>query len=224
MNNLELYNKVRTVPEEAKKPILGGRLKGKTDINPVWRIKALTEQFGPCGTGWKTIIKEKRLENGANGEISAFVDIDLFVRFPDGWSEAIPGTGGSMFVEKETSGLHTNDECFKMAYTDAISVACKALGFGADVYWEKDANKYDKEPKPAKPKPEPELYTCAGCGNLFKDTTYKGKTYTAKEMYDGAIKKYGKALCSVCGAKYLDGMKQIDDANKGFDKVLGGHK
>ena len=32
-----------------------------------------------------------------------------------------------------------------MAYTDAISVACKALGFGANIYWKKkNETKYDK--------------------------------------------------------------------------------
>lgn len=29
-----------------------------------------------------------------------------------------------------------------MAYTDALSVACKALGIGADIYWSKDKTKY----------------------------------------------------------------------------------
>ena len=45
MNNLELYDKFRQVPETAKKNIGGGRLKGMTDINPMWRIKTLTEEF-----------------------------------------------------------------------------------------------------------------------------------------------------------------------------------
>ena len=52
MTNLDIYNKVREVPNKAKKNIGGGRLKGMTDINPMWRIKTLTEQFGPAGFGW----------------------------------------------------------------------------------------------------------------------------------------------------------------------------
>ncbi len=52
MDGLEIYNKVREVPEKAKKSITAGRLKGMTDINPMWRIKKLTEEFGPCGIGW----------------------------------------------------------------------------------------------------------------------------------------------------------------------------
>ena len=151
-DNLRIYNEVKTVPQEAQTPIKGGRLSGYTDINPMWRIKVLTEQFGPCGVGWKYEIVNKWLENGANGEIAAFVDILLYVIINGEWSEPIPGTGGSMFVAKEKNGLYTNDEAFKMATTDALSVACKALGIGADVYWAKDRTKYSMK---AQTEPEP---------------------------------------------------------------------
>lgn len=156
--NMRIYNQVRAVPEEAKREIAAGRLKGKTDINPMWRIKTMTKQFGICGIGWKYVITDKRLEAGADGEISAFVDIDLFIKIGGEWSEAIPGTGGSAFVAKERNGLYTSDECFKMALTDAMSVACKALGFGADVYWQADATKYTTREN-AQPKAEPDVIT-----------------------------------------------------------------
>lgn len=147
MSNLKLYDAVRSVPENAKKRITGGRLSGMTDINPMWRIKTLTEQFGICGIGWKYVITDKRLEQGANGEIAAFVDVDLYIKVDGEWSDPIPGTGGSAFVAKERNGMYTSDECFKMALTDALSVACKALGFAADVYFEKDRTKYDTQDK-----------------------------------------------------------------------------
>lgn len=156
VSNLDLYNKVRAVPAEAQKAIGGGRLKGKTDINPMWRIKALTENFGVCGIGWKYNITKQWLETGSNGEISAFVNIDLFIKVDGAWSDAIPGTGGSAFVAKESGGLYTSDECYKMALTDAISVSCKALGFGADVYWNADKTKYSQ---PSQPKQEPKKET-----------------------------------------------------------------
>lgn len=133
--NLEIYNKLKSVPEEAKKKITGGRLKGMTDIKPMWRIEKLTETFGMCGIGWKAPIKNKEIIEGANGEKIAIVDIDLYVKVNGEWSEPIEGTGGSSFISNEKSGLYTSDECFKMAYTDALSVACKSLGMGADVYW-----------------------------------------------------------------------------------------
>lgn len=140
--NMELYEKVRSVPKEALKAIQGGRLKGMSDINPMWRIKMLTELFGMCGIGWKTEIVDRRLEKGAGDEIACFVDINLYIKVNGEWSEPIPGMGGSSFVTKEKNGLYTSDECFKMAYTDAISVACKSLGFAADIYFANDRTKY----------------------------------------------------------------------------------
>lgn len=142
MENLHIYNNFRNVPDSAKKSIGGGRLKGMTDINPMWRIKKLTELFGPCGIGWKYEIVNKWTETTtAKDEITANMEINLFVKVDGEWSEPIPGIGGSMLVANERSGLYVNDECYKMALTDALSVACKALGMGADVYWDKDNTK-----------------------------------------------------------------------------------
>lgn len=193
MDNLTIYNEVRNVPDSAKRRIEAGRLKGKTDINPMWRIKALTEKFGPCGFGWKYVITDKRLEQGENGEIAAFLDIDLFVKADGVWSDAIPGTGGSAFVAKEKNGPYTSDECFKMALTDAISVACKALGFGADVYWEADRSKYDK---PESKQEAPVLCEC--CGLPIKAVKCGDRVYPTNEIVENAVKKYGKRLCWGC--------------------------
>ena len=143
MSNMDTYNAFAEVPENAKKKITGGRLSGMTDINPMWRIKMLTERYGACGVGWKYNITDKQIVSGADGVVCVFLDIDLFVKENGEWSEPIVGTGGSQLVAKEKAGLYTNDECFKMALTDAISVACKALGMGANVYWASGRTKYD---------------------------------------------------------------------------------
>lgn len=149
--NLELYNNFKDTPKEAQKPITGGRLKGMTDINPMYRIKTLTERFGPVGFGWYYEITNKWLEQGADGVIGAFVDINLYVKYNGEWSKPIQGTGGSTFVAKESKSLYTDDEAYKKALTDAISIACKSLGMCADIYYSKDARygtKYDiKEEK-----------------------------------------------------------------------------
>ena len=135
------------MPEEAKKKISGGRLNGMTDINPMWRIKMLTETFGACGFGWWYEITSQRIEDGSDNQKAAFVDIKLYVKQNEIVSQPIYGIGGSSFVTKETAKHYTSDECFKMALTDAIGNACKCLGIGADVYFEKDRTKYDLEQK-----------------------------------------------------------------------------
>ncbi|HOM77669.1 MAG TPA: hypothetical protein PLT50_00485 [bacterium] len=143
---MKLYEQFRAVPKEAQKEIGGGKLKGFTDINPMWRIKALTEAFGVVGQGWYYTIDEKNVIETHSGEKSVQVEISLFVKQDDKWSEAIKGIGGSMIVATERGQLVSNDEAFKMALTDAISVSCKALGMGADIYWSNDRTKYTSEP------------------------------------------------------------------------------
>lgn len=136
MGNLDLYNKLKVVPQEAIKPIQNGRLKGKSDINPMWRIRTMTEHFGVCGIGWKYVITKQWTETYGT-ETKAYCNIDLFVKVDDKWSDAIQGTGGSSEVTMERNGSYVSDECYKMALTDALSVAMKALGVGADIYFEK---------------------------------------------------------------------------------------
>ena len=147
MNNMDIYSATRKAPQEALKPISAGRLKGKTDINPMWRIKTLTEQFGPCGFGWYYTTDKQWFETCGN-ETVAFVNISLYVKVNDEWSKPICGSGGSMLGAMEKSGLYVSDECIKMATTDAISVACKQLGFAADVYWQNDRTKYSQNEQP----------------------------------------------------------------------------
>ena len=146
MSNLEIYNKLRKPPVDALKQIMAGRLKGMTDINPQWRYEALTEVFGPCGIGWRYIIDKLWLEDGSDGQKVAFALVFLYIKQGEDWSEPIPGIGGSTFIAKEKSGLHTSDEAYKMAVTDALSVACKVIGVAADIYAGKwDGSKYADE-------------------------------------------------------------------------------
>jgi hypothetical protein len=133
-DNLAVWEKVRTVPREFMKTIQGGRLKGKTDISPVWRLRVLTELFGPAGFGWYYEIVDRGVRKTSDEQVSAHVQINLYVKMAGEWSNPIPGLGGSMLMEKEKAGFYHSDECFKMALTDALSVACKALGVAADVY------------------------------------------------------------------------------------------
>ena len=160
MDNLKIYNALKQPPKEALRQIQGGRLSGKTDINPQWRYKAMTEQFGMCGVGWKYEVVSKESKEASDGQVFAFVDINLYYKIDDKWSDPIPGSGGSMLVEKEKAGLHANDEGYKMATTDALSTAMKMLGVAADIYaglW--DGAKYRDSVETTKAPEKPVLPT-----------------------------------------------------------------
>lgn len=146
--NLALYESLRNVPKEAQKQFDNGKFKG-TDINPMWRIKKMTEMFGPCGIGWYIEVVHRSLEHSTDGNtICAFIGLNLFIKQDGEWSKPIYGEGGNTMsaFNKKWSSIDTSDEAFKMAYTDAFSNATKQLGLGADIWFENDkehSTKYD---------------------------------------------------------------------------------
>ena len=205
MENMQIYEATRAVPEHAKKAFNNGSFSG-TDISPMWRIKTLTEQFGPCGIGWYYEVTSERAETYGD-TVMAIVDLNLYIKVDGEWSKPIFGTGGNSLVKATSKGLKPSDEGYKMALTDALSVACKALGIGADVYWDKDVTKYTKpqeqEPKEEPTKPEPiedaSFPVCEMCGKPIRELTMgKGKIYSPSEVAKMTKDKYGACLCSPC--------------------------
>lgn len=140
--NMEIYDAVRSVPEGAKRDFEKNGFSG-TEINPMYRIEVLTRQFGPAGLGWRTEVLGKWSETAPDGGVNVFMEINLFVKVGSEWSHGIYGVGGHSLTRMK-------DEAYKCAYTDALSVACKALGIGADVYYANSEGKYrDSYVKPA---------------------------------------------------------------------------
>ena len=175
----------------------------------MWRIKTLTEQFGPCGIGWYIETEKQWIEAGPEGRVAAFCNINLYIKQNGEWSKPITATGGSMLADIENSQLRTSDECYKMAHTDAISVACKMLGFGADIYWQKDRTKYDAATdaaqRPVKDKVDLTDTTGKKVGRSEDDQTFMicsmCDTEITDKVHDFSVQKYGKPLCYTCQKK-----------------------
>ncbi len=196
MGNMDIYEAGRKVPQEAQKAFNNGKFSG-TDINPMWRIKKLTELFGPCGVGWYTADVVERYEE--HGEVTmAIVDLNLYVKVNGEWSKPIYGTGGNVLLRKGSP----SDEGYKMAYTDALSVACKALGIGADIYFSTDKTKYTEvKPEAHTEKPVEELkMKCECCGAvLVPYPGADGKEVSIRKHAEGSKAKFnGSVYCIVC--------------------------
>lgn len=216
--NMRIYDAVRAVPPEAIKPITAGRLKGKSDINPMWRIKVLTERFGPCGEGWYTegvrywtVIQEKSME------MAVFCELQLHYKGENGWSAPIYGIGGNTVIAAEKNGLYLDDEAYKKAYTDALSVACKALGIGADVYWQSDRTKYSgvtepdtRQPAAVQPMQQPQAVQFDYRAAL---TQYKQARNLSSEQFADL-----RNACIVCGA--APDMRSADMAQRDWETLF----
>ena len=215
MSNMDLYELFRNTPNEAKKTIEAGRLKGFTDINPMWRIKRLTEVFGPCGIGWWFTIDDTHIEEGVGGEKKAFVEISLYYIDTESGStsHAVKGVGGSAFVAKEKNGLYVNDECFKMAVTDAIGSAAKLLGMSADIFFDKDRTKYttvnNEHSKVEKINPEN-----VSRQNLKKYMAQKGVTEKGVKKEYGC---YSAELDDMCFIDFVDRLSKMPDSTEAVE-------
>lgn len=229
MNNMDIYEATRAVPPEAQKEFNNGSFSG-TDINPMWRIKKLTELFGPCGIGWYYDIISERAETYGQ-TVMAIMDINLYIKVDGEWSKPIYGTGGNTLVKETRNGTKPSDEGYKMALTDALSVACKALGIGADIYFAKDKTKYtaqnrpqaqdvkvpaqnSKAPESAENRPQTAdkpRAVCKRCGKGIVDTPIRGgEVWPVSQIVGYSMRRYeGKVFCPDC-MKVID--KEAKDA------------
>lgn len=196
MENLSLYNCMKSVPAQYIKQITAGRLKGMSDIKPQWRIMKLTEQFGPCGIGWK--IQNLMFEYVTEGnETVCNCRLEFLFKINGEWSEPIPGTGGSKFSTMERNGQYVSDEAEKMAYTDAISVATKMIGLAGDIYMG-HGGKYENSPANNTPAPSAENIPTPKVTDWLPEDKFNEaiadseKAKKALEFYDGKTVRKGK--------------------------------
>lgn len=204
-------------PATALKQIAGGRLRGMTDINPQWRYRAMTETFGPCGFGWIYSIDRLWTEKGVGEEVMAFAQISLRVKGADAlgqWSDPIVGIGGSALIATEKDGPRASDECYKMAVTDAMSVAMKMLGVGAEIYMGRwDGSKYKDE----KPETKAETVRLAESARANHVAAIEGADTieTLAAVYHKAIKAAGDDQ---------DAQKEFISKTNAMKAKLGGKK
>ena len=217
---VKIYESLARPPKDALREIQAGKLKGKTDINPQWRYKAMTEKFGLVGIGWKYEVQKLWTEQGAGNEKLAFAQVAVLLKNGETWSEPIVGIGGSKLVQFEKGAAVSNDEGYKMAVTDAFSTALKMLGVAADIYagrW--DGTKYNDEPAtlpqpPAPTKKQPAKFAFEPKG---------GETTPAeKEELGGLLStKYpdGGAVFSKAEAKMYSDMRKSYTAREVIEAI-----
>lgn len=223
--NMKIYSECRDVPVEAQKTITAGRLKNFTDVNPMWRIKKLTEMFGPCGFGWNLINETHHYEKSdETAEVACVYELDFVYKYNGEWSAPIHGVGGAMFVAMEKDGLYVDDEAVKKARTDAISVACKSIGVAASIYFSKDPDsKYEGGTAPAPQAPAktaaPKQQAQAQAPAQKTETKTAPKTATKEQAPAKTPSKYQQvaALIKADTTEYWN----METVNEWISKTLG---
>lgn len=216
MSNMKYYDNLKVVPRDALKEISFGKLKGKSDISPQWRYEVMTKEFGVCGIGWKYEIVSTWTQE-VKEEVMLFVQINLYVKNGECWSDPIPAIGGDFVLQKDKNGLHGNDEAYKMAITDALGYAMKYLGVAADVYRGlANDSKYGRQPQQQPPQSPPKPQNNQTNTNI---PTTQQKHNTPQLMSDIQRKKLfatatEKALSSDDMKKIIAWKYKVDSSTK----------
>jgi hypothetical protein len=132
LDPLRLWNKLKRTDPRATKPFTrSGGFRG-TQIDPAWRLQAMTEVFGPVGQGWGYEQLEWTVQ-----ERMVFACVRVWYRDPDTGERCFTGPqwGGTEMVRRRRDGSEEpNDEAFKMSVTDALGKCLLELGLAADIY------------------------------------------------------------------------------------------
>jgi hypothetical protein len=133
-DNLRIWSALsKTDPAQTKGFSRAGGFKG-TAVKPMWVIKRLTEQFGPCGSGWG--IDEPKFEVvPGDGETLVFCTVRCWYDAGDaGIVNNLHGVGGDKVCSVRSGKPFYDDEAFKKAFTDAVNNAFKFVGVAADIH------------------------------------------------------------------------------------------
>lgn len=171
----------KTDPAHTKSFNRSGGFKG-TAIKPIWIVRRLTEQFGPVGEGWG--MDEPTFQVVPAGEeILVYCTVRCWHTKS---SNSFFGVGGDKVLAKFTSGLKTDDEAFKKAFTDAVGNAFKFVGIGADVHMGQfDDSKYVQamEREFAKEEPKPKGWREEGSAYSTPTALHKGLQRLERELF-----------------------------------------
>lgn len=180
--NTKYWTAFKTVPKDHVKPFQqSGGFKG-TAIKPMWQFLRMTEEFGPCGTGWG--IHEPKFDvQAAGNEILVFCTATVWYG-PE--RAVLVGVGGDKILAQQKSGPRMDDNAYKKAFTDAITNALKMLGMAADVHMGLyDGNKYVPDEPEERREPEPHQQEPAGSPPAQSETFLDLKDMLGK-IEDGA--------------------------------------
>lgn len=152
MTNMDIWNKLSVTDREHTKEFKRSGGFSGTAIKPMYAIQKMTELFGVCGKGWGYNKPEYQIVDGTDGQKLVYCTVEAWFSEPGipgtlgeayGQRYYFSGVGGDFIVVKQSSGLRSDDEAFKKAFTDALMNAMKHIGMSADVHMGQfDASKY----------------------------------------------------------------------------------
>lgn len=150
-NNADMWDRLQTTDAQFTKSFQRAGGFSGTAINGAYILKRLTEEFGPCGIGWRFIIEEENILEGhtlKNGDKAKVHVIRGCIEYTVGAQKHQTSSqfGQTYLVYENRNGAYTDEEAPKKSITDAIGKCAVQLGIGADIHLGLyDDNKYVNE-------------------------------------------------------------------------------
>ncbi len=143
MTNTDLWDRVcRTDPKHVK-PITGKQYSGNSP-KPYYIVRRLTEEFGPCGTGWGFDILNERFERLSDHDVLHVAKVEFWYGADRKSFQQMGQTKAAYMTSKGT--LLVDEDAPKKSVTDALVKCASYLGFAGDIFmgaW--DDSKYVNE-------------------------------------------------------------------------------
>jgi hypothetical protein len=238
-DTLDLWNRVGKTNPEFTKKVDKGKYKF-TSIDAYSQIRAATEEWGVCGTGWGW---EKPQYEIIDLHDTPLVKLDLRLWYGGDREFNFVDVVSSMKLFSKAGAI--DDEVYKKLLTDAVTKALSYLGFSADVFLGKfDDNRYVEErTKEEAAKADPDAAALARIKELFQIAgmtwnEYKERHGDPRELtviqknteistLNVLVKDIAtlKGLCQSIGWKYQDDLvnnygNPIDQGEKKRSEVI----
>jgi len=163
-NHLEIWDRFFVPPKGVCKKEPGAKSYKCTSIDAMWRVKAATELFGPCGIGWGYKVIAEGIMDGSpvldgKGQLGKeaihWCRIKLWYKWNGEMGELEhygQTTLTGVYGRDEKAYFFTDEEAPKKSLTDALGKALSMLGIAGSVYMKKfDGDKYTNKPRLASP-------------------------------------------------------------------------
>lgn len=188
MGNLDIWESVCTTDKAYTKRV--NQRGGYTDINPMYRFRVMTEQFGPIGSGWGYEVLDQGIEwahtNNEEQSPKALHWCRLRV-----WvvTEDDKGSWEHMGATEIYSNGKWDEDAHKKSVTDALGKALSVLGVCADVYLGEFDKPPARKPKKAAPKKRKELERPPAAERAANALQHLGTLGVAATLVEGFLGK-----------------------------------
>lgn len=188
--NLDLWNKLKETDPAFVVEIKGKPYKGKSP-KAHYVVRKLTEQFGPCGTGWGFSVLKSEFQQFGPTDFLHYVLLEFWYRNESGLSSTIQQFGQTKAYYTSSSGDRPNfdEDAPKKSITDALIKAASYIGCCADIFMGQydDPDYIDDLKEKLRPKDERDILCDQFIANLEKVTTraeFDKQAGLIKKAYD----------------------------------------